>query len=166
MTSQSVQSDDELRRFLIESIQNRLTELTVFSQTCEAEANDASNRKRINRWFNGIFGFLTALGGIVITQLPSEAETLRIYISLGHAIAGSIIATAGQFIDPAKSRERAIDLKNLKLRLDDLADEYQIEFLELKNDPVDTQRLIELNRNLKEKFAKLKSEAFEYGVDI
>jgi hypothetical protein len=83
--------------------------------------NAGSGYKRRGRWINGIGGGLIALLGIVVTALPSNAENIRKYIGLASAVAGSIIATAGQYIDPARARQRAIDLKTLKVQLENLA---------------------------------------------
>ena len=87
-----------------------------FAETCEREATKSTRLKRSGRWVNGILGGLTALLGIIVTALPSNTNDIRKYIGLAGAIAGSIVAT-GQFIDPARSKQRAIDLKTLRAPL-------------------------------------------------
>lgn len=168
MESQSSQSqsNDGQRKFVIKSIDDRLKDAVAFAKACESEAMQSTRLKRRGRWINGILGGLTALLGIVVTALPSDADDIRKYIGLAGAIAGSIVATAGQFIDPAKARQRAIDLKTLRIQLENLAQESQVEFLGWKNDEADMNKLVDLNKKLMDKFAELQEKAFNRGVDV
>jgi hypothetical protein len=129
-------------------------------------------------------GGLTALIGVTIAALPSneiwpipilnrisgitQVNTSDISRSLGlfGAITGSVIGTIGQFLDPTKSRQRAIDLQLLKVKLSNLTEENQIIFLGLKNTNPDTIEFINLNKSLMEEFTNIQKEAFEQGVNI
>jgi hypothetical protein len=166
MEPQPSQSNSDHKKFIINSIDERLNKVATFAKTCDWEAGRSSRYKRRARWINGIFGSLTALLGIVLTALPSDKENIRKYIGIASAVAGSIIATAGQYIDPARARQRAIDLKTLRVQLENLEAGSRVQFLGLKNDEADINQLVTLNKNLMDEFAKLQKEAFDRGVDV
>lgn len=166
MEPQPSQSNDAQKKFIINSINDRLQKAVKFAETCDWEAGRSSGYKRRGRWINGIGGGLIALLGIVVTALPSNAENIRKYIGLASAVAGSIIATAGQYIDPARARQRAIDIKTLKVQLENLAEESNVQFLGLQNDEADINQLVTLNKNFMDEFAKIQKEAFDQGVDV
>jgi hypothetical protein len=160
------QPNPDQKKLIINSIDERLSKVATFAKTCDLEAGKSSGYKRRARWINGIFGGLTALLGIVLTALPSNEEYIRKYIGLASAVAGSIIATAGQYIDPAKARQRAIDLKTLRVQLENLEAESRVQFWGLQNNEADINQLVTLNKNLLDEFAKLQKEAFDRGVDV
>lgn len=165
MEPQPSQSNDDHRQHVIELIDKRLEDVVKFAGICESEATKSTRLKRRGRWVNGILGGLTALLGILVTALPSDSDDIRKYIGLAGAIAGSIVATAGQFIDPVRARQRAIDLKILRTQLENLEEKNKVKFLILKNG-VDTNKLVSLNEDLMNKFAELQKEAFIRGVDV
>jgi hypothetical protein len=78
----------------------------------------------------------------------------------------SLVPLSGQYIDPARARQRAIDLKTLKVRLENLAEESHVQFLGLQNDQADINELVALNKNFMDKFAEIQKEAFDRGVDV
>jgi hypothetical protein len=160
------QPNPDQKKLIINLIDERLSKVATFAKTCDKEAGKSSGYKRRARWINGIFGGLTALLGIVLTALPSNEEYIRKYIGLASAVAGSIIATAGQYIDPAKARQRAIDLKTLRVQLENLEAESRVQFWGLQNNEADINQLVTLNKNLLDEFAKLQKEAFDRGVDV
>lgn len=166
MEPQPLQSNDVQKKFIINSINDRLQKAVKFAETCDWEAGRSSRYKRRGRLINGIGGGLIALLGIVVTALPDNAENIRKYIGLVSTLAGSIIATAGQYIDPARARQRAIDLKTFKVQLENLAEESHVQFLGLQNDEADINELVKLNKNFMDKFAEIQKEAFDRGVDV
>jgi hypothetical protein len=184
MQLEPLQIHDEQKQFVQNAIATRLKKMSEFAKTCELEANRSSGFKRKGRLINGILGGLTALIGVTIAALPSneiwpipilnrisgitQVNTSDISRSLGlfGAITGSVIGTIGQFLDPTKSRQRAIDLQLLKVKLSNLTEENQIIFLGLKNTNPDTIEFINLNKSLMEEFTNIQKEAFEQGVNI
>lgn len=184
MQLEPLQIHDEQKQFVQNTIATRLKKMSEFAKTCELEANRSSGFKRKGRLINGILGGLTALIGVTIAALPSneiwpipilnrisgitQVNTSDISRSLGlfGAITGSVIGTIGQFLDPTKSRQRAIDLQLLKVKLSNLTEENQIIFLGLKNTNPDTIEFINLNKSLMEEFTNIQKEAFEQGVNI
>jgi hypothetical protein len=166
MEQQPPQLNGGQKEFIINSINDRLQKAVELAKTCDGDAGRSSRYKRRGRWINGIGGGLIALGGIVLTALPPNAEIIRKYIGIASAVAGSIIATTSQYIDPARARQRAIDLKTLKVRLENLAEESHVQFLGLQNDQADINDLVALNKQFMDEFAEIQKEAFDRGVDV
>ena len=98
--------------------------------------------------------------------MPQGKDYLKSYIGIFSAVVGSIVATSGQFIDPAKARQRAIGLKTLTLQLENLAEDSQVKCLGLQKDQVDTNQLATLNKVFMDEFVKIQKEAFDLGVDV
>jgi hypothetical protein len=166
MEQQPPQLNGGQKEFTINSINDRLQKAVELAKTCDRDAGRSSRYKRRGRLINGIGGGSIALLGIVVTALPPNAEIIRTYIGIASAVAGSIIATAGQYIDPARARQRAIDLKTLKVRLENLAEESHVQFLGLQNDQADINELVALNKKFMDEFAEIQKEAFDRGVDV
>ena len=166
MEQQPPQLNGGQKEFTINSINDRLQKAVELAKTCDRDAGRSSRYKRRGRLINGIGGGSIALLGIVVTALPPNAEIIRKSIGIASAVAGSIIATAGQYIDPARARQRAIDLKTLKVRLDNLAEESHVQFLGLQNDQADINELVALNKKFMDEFAEIQKEAFDRGVDV
>ena len=166
MEQQPPQLNGGQKEFTINSINDRLQKAVELAKTCDRDAGRSSRYKRRGRLINGIGGGSIALLGIAVTALPPNAEIIRKYIGIASAVAGSIIATAGQYIDPARARQRAIDLKTLKVRLENLAEESHVQFLGLQNDQADINELVTLNKKFMDEFAEIQKEAFDRGVDV
>ncbi len=184
MQPEKLQTNDDQKQFVLTAIATRLNNMAEFAKTCEIEANRSSEFKRRGRWVNGILGGLTALIGVTVAALPSnetwtipilssiseikQVNTSDISRSLGlfSAMTGSIVGTIGQFLDPTKSRQRAIDLQLLNVKLNNLTEEKQILFLGLKNTNPDTTEFINLNNTLMKEFTSIQQEAFDQGVNI
>jgi len=154
----------DIEELVKNSINSRLNNVRKLSSDCRLDAEKASNRKRRSRWINGIFGGLTAILGITITTV-SDPNTQKI-LGLMSAICGSIVATAGQYIDPVKSRQRAVDLQTLRIELDKLAHESQVKFVGLEASPSELSQLIELDKDFMNKLSELEKQALERGVGV
>ncbi len=180
MQPETLQTNDDQKQFLLDAIATRLKNMAEFAKTCQSEANRSSEFKRKGRWVNGILGGLTALIGVTVAALPTDVtwsipfsssisiNTSDISRSLGlfSAMTGSIVGTIGQFLDPIKSRQRAIDLQLLNVKLNNLKEENEILFRGLKNTNPDTTEFINLNNTLMKEFTSIQQEAFDQGVNI
>jgi hypothetical protein len=108
---------------------------------------------------------LIVLMGLTISAM-NDNENIRKYVGIASTAVGSVIATAGQFIDPAKARQRAIDLKNLGVKLEVLETESKITYVGLKTNGTEVEPLIALNKKLLNDFAALRKEAYDLGVEV
>jgi hypothetical protein len=106
MDLQPSQLNDDQKSYLIRSINDRLQKAVQFAKTIDWEAGRSSGNKRRSRWITGIGGSLVALAGIALTAVPEDNKDLKKYIGIFSAVVGSVVATSGQFIDPAKARQR------------------------------------------------------------
>jgi hypothetical protein len=166
MSVQPSQSNEDQTSYLIRSINDRLQKTVQFTKTVEWEAKRSSGNKRRSRWITGIGGGLVALAGIALTAVPKDKEHLKSYIGIFSAVVGSVVATSGQFIDPAKARQRSISLKSLTIQLENLAEDSQVQCLGLQKDQTDASQLVALNKAFMDEFAKARKEAFDLGVDV
>jgi hypothetical protein len=166
MDLQSSQLNDDQKGYLIKSINDRLQKTGEFAKIVEMEARRSSGNKRSSRWITGLGGGLVALAGIALTAVPQGKDYLKSYIGIFSAVVGSIVATSGQFLDPAKARQRAIGLKTLTLQLENLAEDSQVKCLGLQKDQVDANQLATLNKVFMDEFVKIQKEAFDLGVDV
>ena len=91
---------------------------------------------------------------------------IKEYIGIFSAVIGSVVATSGQFIDPAKSRARAIGLKTVMIQLENLAENSQVQSLGLQKEQAATTELVTLNKDFMDEFVKIKKEALDLGVDV
>jgi hypothetical protein len=164
MDLQPSQIIDDQKSYLIKSINDRLQKTVEFAKTVEWEARRSSGNKRRSRWITGIGGSLVAFAGIALTAV--QDENAKKYIGIFSAVVGSVVATSGQFIDPAKSRQRAIGLKTLMIQLENLAENSQVQSLGLQKDQADTTELVTLNKVFMDEFVKIQKEAFDLGVDV
>ena len=166
MDLQPSQLNADQQSYLLRSINDRVQKTAQFAKTVDWEARRSSGNKRRSRWVTGIGGSLVALAGIALTAVPQGKDYLKSYIGIFSAVVGSIVATSGQFIDPAKARQRAIGLKTLTLQLENLAEDSQVKCLGLQKDQVDTNQLATLNKVFMDEFVKIQKEAFDLGVDV
>ena len=168
MDLQPSQLNDDQKSYVIKSINDRLQKTVDFAKTVEWEARRSSGNKRWGRWITGLGGGLIALAGIALTTLPDEIEykNIKEYIGIFSAVIGSAVATSGQFIDPAKSRARAIGLKTVMIQLENLAENSQVNSLGLQKEQAATTELVTLNKNFMDEFVKIQKEALDLGVDV
>jgi hypothetical protein len=165
MSPQQSESIEPQRDLVIQIIEEYLTKISNFARLCDQEAQRSSLTKRKARWINGVGGSLIALMGIAISAMDGH-ENIRKSIGIASTAVGSVIATAAQFIDPAKARRRAIDLKNLGLKLEDLETEGRVSYIGLKSNETEAEPLIALNKKLLSDFATLRQQAYELGVEV
>jgi hypothetical protein len=104
------------------------------------------------------------LAGIALTAV--QDDNVKKYIGIFSAVIGSAVATSGQFIDPAKSRARAIGLKTVMIQLENLAENSQVQSLGLQKEQAATTELVTLNKDFMDEFVKIKKEALDLGVDV
>ena len=166
MDLQSSQLNDDQKSYLIKSINDRLQKTVDFAKTVEWEARRSSGYKRWGRWITGLGGGLIALAGIALTAVPDKNNNIKKYIGIFSAVIGSAVATSGQFIDPAKSRARAIGLKTVMIQLENLAENRQVQSLGLQKEQAATTELVTLNKDFMDEFVKIKKEALDLGVDV
>ena len=166
MDLQPSQLNADQQSYLLRSINDRVQKTAQFAKTVDWEARRSSGNKRISRLVTGIGGSLVTLAGIALTAVPQGKDYLKSYIGIFSAVVGSIVATSAQFIDPAKSRQRAIGLKTLTLQLENLAEDSQVKCLGLQKDQLDTNQLATLNKVFMDEFVKIQKEAFDLGVDV
>jgi hypothetical protein len=166
MDLQSSQLNDDQKSYLIKSINDRLQKTVDFAKTVEWEARRSSGYKRWGRWITGLGGGLIALAGIALTAVPDKNNNMKKYIGIFSAVIGSAVATSGQFIDPAKSRARAIGLKTVMIQLENLAENSQVQSLGLQKEQAATTELVTLNKDFMDEFVKIKKEALDLGVDV
>jgi hypothetical protein len=164
MDLQSSQLNDDQKSYLIKSINDRLQKTVDFAKTVEWEARRSSGYKRWGRWITGLGGGLIALAGIALTAV--QDDNVKKYIGIFSAVIGSAVATSGQFIDPAKSRARAIGLKTVMIQLENLAENSQVNSLGLQKEQAATTELVTLNKNFMDEFVKIQKEALDLGVDV
>ena len=164
MDLQSSQLNDDQKSYLIKSINDRLQKTVEFAKTVEWEARRSSGYKRWGRWITGLGGGLIALAGIALTAV--QDDNVKKYIGIFSAVIGSAVATSGQFIDPAKSRARAIGLKTVMIQLENLAENSQVQSLGLQKEQAATTELVTLNKNFMDEFVKIQKEALDLGVDV
>jgi hypothetical protein len=164
MDLQSSQLNDDQKGYLIKSINDRLQKTGEFAKTVEMEARRSSGNKRSSRWITGLGGGLVAFAGIALTAV--QDDNVKKYIGILSAVVGSAVATSGQFIDPAKSRQRAIGLKTVMIQLDSLAENSHVKSLGLQKDQADATELVTLNKDFMDEFVKIQKEAFDLGVDV
>jgi hypothetical protein len=164
MDLQSSQLNDDQKSYLIKSINDRLQKTVEFAKTVEWEARRSSGYKRWGRWITGLGGGLIALAGIALTAV--QDDNVKKYIGIFSAVIGSAVATSGQFIDPAKSRARAIGLKTVMIQLENLAENSQVNSLGLQKEQAATTELVTLNKNFMDEFVKIQKEALDLGVDV
>jgi hypothetical protein len=164
MDLQSSQLNDDQKSYLIKSINDRLQKTVDFAKTVEWEARRSSGYKRWGRWITGLGGGLIALAGIALTAV--QDDNVKKYIGIFSAVLGSAVATSGQFIDPAKSRARAIGLKTVMIQLENLAENSQVQSLGLQKEQAATTELVTLNKNFMDEFVKIQKEALDLGVDV
>jgi hypothetical protein len=164
MDLQSSQLNDDQKSYLIKSINNRLQKTVEFAKTVEWEARRSSGYKRWGRWITGLGGGLIALAGIALTAV--QDDNVKKYIGIFSAVIGSAVATSGQFIDPAKSRQRAIGLRTIMIQLENLAENSQVQSLGLQKEQAATTELVTLNKNFMDEFVKIQKEALDLGVDV
>ena len=162
---ESVEFYDNSQDFVIETIKSRLKKITEFSSICQREADDSSDRKRRNRIISIGVGGLTAVLGFIGTIFSEQPIVGKVVGPLTTAT-GSIIAVIGEYIDPKKSRESAIEKRKLSLKLDNLVEEKKIEFLRLKDNSINFADLHTLNTSLREEFTTIQAEAFDNGINI
>jgi hypothetical protein len=165
MSSQGGQPFEEQRSLIIQIIEEYLAKISTFAKLCDQEAQRSSLTKRKARWINGVGGGLIVLMGLTISAM-NDNEKIRKYVGIASTAVGSVIATAGQFIDPAKARQRAIDLKNLGLKLEVLETESKVTYVGLKSSGTEVEPLIALNKKLLNDFAALRKEAYDLGVEV
>ena len=166
MDLQPSQLNDDQKSYVIKSINDRLQKTVEFAKTVEWEARRSSGNKRWGRWITGLGGGLLALAGIALTAVPDKNEDIKKYIGIFSAVIGSAVATSGQFIDPAKSRARAIGLKTVMIQLENLAENSQVNSLGLQKEQAATTELVTLNKNFMDEFVKIQKEALDLGVDV
>jgi len=164
MDLQSSQLNDDQKSYLIKSINDRLQKTVEFAKTVEWEARRSSGYKRWGRWITGLGGGLIALAGIALTAV--QDDNVKKYIGIFSAVIGSAVATSGQFIDPAKSRQRAIGLRTIMIQLENLAENSQVKSLGLQKEQAATAELITLNKVFMDEFVKIHKEALDLGVDV
>jgi hypothetical protein len=165
MDLQPSQLNDDQKSYVIKSINDRLQKTVEFAKTVEWEARRSSGNKRWGRWITGLGGGLLALAGIALTAVPDK-EDIKKYIGIFSAVIGSAVATSGQFIDPTKSRARAIGLKTVMIQLENLAENSQVNSLGLQKEQAATTELVTLNKNFMDEFVKIQKEALDLGVDV
>lgn len=136
------------------------------AKTCRADAMMATERKRRGRWLTGIVGVLTAIGGAVSVILPPNSANIYKYLGVGGTIAGSIIATAGQYIDPVRSKQRTVDLQKLGINLENMANKNAVEFQILTNNNLDEKALQNCYVNFVDELEKLEREVKDLGVGV
>ncbi|MBD2248202.1 hypothetical protein [Nostoc sp. FACHB-888] len=153
---------------VVEAIKKRIQKASELATECDSDAKKSSKYKRTGRWMNTTLGLLATLIGIAIAQIPEDAPpSYRINLGLFSAIAGSAVTTAGQLVDPARARQRAISLQTLKLQLENFSEETNILFLGLQESKeLDKNKLMELNSTTRDKFTKLHDEALKFGVYV
>lgn len=95
-----------------------------------------------------------------------QDDNIKKYIGIFSAVIGSAVATSGQFIDPAKSRQRAIGLRTIMIQLENLAENSQVQSLGLQKEQAATTELITLNKVFMDEFVKIHKEALDLGVDV
>ena len=166
MDLQPSQLNDDQKSYVIKSINDRLQKTVEFAKTVEWEARRSSGNKRWGRWITGLGGGLLALAGIALTAVPDKNEDIKKYIGIFSAVIGSAVATSSQFIDPAKSRARAIGLKTVMIQLENLAENSQVNSLGLQKEQAATTELVTLNKNFMDEFVKIQKEALDLGVDV
>ena len=166
MDLQPSQLNDDQKSYVIKSINDRLQKTVEFAKTVEWEARRSSGNKRWGKWITGLGGGLLALAGIALTAVPDKNEDIKKYIGIFSAVIGSAVATSSQFIDPAKSRARAIGLKTVKIQLENLAENSQVHSLGLQKEQAATTELVTLNKNFMDEFVKIQKEALDLGVDV
>jgi len=170
MDLQSSQLNDDQKSYLIKSINDRLQKTVDFAKTVEWEARRSSGNKRWGRWITGLGGGLLALAGIALTAVPDanneKNNNMKKYIGIFSAVIGSAVATSSQFLDPAKSRARAIGLKTVMIQLENLAENSQVNCLGLQKEQAATTELVTLNKNFMDEFVKIQKEALDLGVDV
>jgi len=161
------QLNDGQKNYLIRSINDRLQKTVEFAKRIDGEAGKSSGNKRWSRWITGIGGSLVTLAGIALTAVPEgKYDDLKKNIGIFSAVIGAVVATSGQFIDPAKARQRAIGLKTLTLQLENLAENSQVQSLGLQKEQAATTELVTLNKDFMDEFVKIQKEAFDLGVDV
>ena len=166
MDLQPSQLNDDQKSYVIKSINDRLQKTVEFAKTVEWEARRSSGNKRWGKWITGLGGGLLALAGIALTAVPDKNEDIKKYIGIFSAVIGSAVATSSQFIDPAKSRARAIGLKTVMIQLENLAENSQVNSLGLQKEQAATTELVTLNKNFMDEFVKIQKEALDLGVDV
>ena len=165
MSTQEGPPFETQRDLIIQIIEEFLAKISTFAKLCDQEAQRSSLTKRKARWINGVGGGLIVLMGLTISAM-NDNENIRKYVGIASTAVGSVIATAGQFIDPAKARQRAIDLKNLGLKLEILETESKVTYVGLKTNGTEVEPLITLNNKLLTDFALLRQQAYELGVEV
>ncbi len=161
----SANKSNNQEEYLITMFDEYLAKARTLAETCEADGMKATDRKRLSRWLTSIFGVLTATGGALILLLPPNSNIYK-YLGIGSTISGAIIATVGQYLDPEKTRGRAVSLKNLKIDIDSLVDKKEVDSLDFKNKKLDEEGLKITYKDLVNEFAELEKKATDLGVGI
>lgn len=136
------------------------------AKTCRADAMMEKKHKRQVRWITGIVGVLTAIGGAISVIHPPNSANIYKYLGVGGTIGGSIIATAGQYIDPVRYRQRAIYLQKLGISLENVANKNALEFQILTNNNSDHKALQSCYVSFVNELEKLEGEAKDLGLGV
>jgi hypothetical protein len=187
MNSSNVNSDqsnagsDEIKQFCQEKFAAHIQEFDYLIKECEKDATEASELKRNTRFWYFTLGIIVSLLGVTTTALSSatmQAEA-KAYLSLrkdlnlasyvvgvASSVVGVGVTILSKDFDYKKSRQRAIDLRELKNELQSSQEELNLEYLKLKNNQASSEDFASFISKTNIQKKQLSKKAYELGVSV
>jgi hypothetical protein len=152
-----------------QSISEELQELKNFANKCKTDAAKSRSLKRLARGSNVFLGIATALIGFAITQdFVKQKNNWNLILGATNAVIGAFVSLSGKNLDPATSRQRAIELQILRHKFRDVGIRKEVEYYKLINEK-DSKTIDDyqtLFNNIRNEAGKLETEAYGLGVDV
>ena len=154
---------------LIAQIKEASTIADNYIKECDRDAERARKNKNRGRWASFYAGIVTATIGFVagsagFTKLPNEA---RFMIGLVNTVAGVVVTTASQRLDPVFSKERSIDLRSVKLDFETVKREVEYTLKKYEEDSqTDIDKYEQLQAHIFTNLNQYQRTAHELGVYI